>query len=87
MITLPPIQDLTLLNTGRFTVPWMRWFQLVYRILDGQEPAKLAKYTLLTLPPVPPDGMLAFVTDATGGATTVFSSGGLWYKSQGVIVS
>ncbi len=86
MITIPPIQDITLLKTGRFTTAWIRWFQAVYRILTGQEPIQLARYTLATLP-VAPDGTIAYVSDASGGPTIVFSSGGQWYISQGVVVS
>ena len=82
----PPITDNTLLSTGKFTIPWVRWFDSVFRILTGKDPLQLASYTLATLP-TPIEGQMIYVSDATGGPTTAFSDGINWYVSQGVIVS
>jgi hypothetical protein len=80
-VTNPPINDQTLLSTGRFTVPWIRWFQSVYRILNGQDPFILASYEVADLPnPVNFPNGLIYVSDATGGAIPAFSDGTDWRR-------
>lgn len=82
MIKPAPIDDTTLLKTtGRFTIPWTRWFDSVYRVLAGKDPLQLASYTVLTLPPATQPGQFIYVSNEAGGAQTAFSDGTNWRRS------
>lgn len=58
-----------------------RWWEYLFRIntaLNG--PLPLRSFTVAALPADPNDGLLAFVSDAGGGAVPVYSRGGLWRR-------
>lgn len=80
-LKLPPIADLTLLQTGRFTKPWVEWLQSVWKYLSGQEPIALASYTVATVPSaILNPAALIYVTNETGGAVPAFSDGTDWRR-------
>lgn len=78
MITFPPINDMTLLKTGRFTFSWVKWFQSVYKALSG--PLPLVSYTVSSLPSAVGEPSLIYVSDEAGGAVPAFNDGTNWRR-------
>lgn len=81
MISLPPINDITVNKLNRFSITWIKWFQAVYRAITGGEPFPLATYAVLTMPPaINFTGCLIYVSNAAGGAIPAFSDGTNWRR-------
>ena len=65
-----------------------RWFETMdrlFRAVNGPLPARAL--ALADLPTNPPDGWLAYCTDAGGGGVPVYARGGVWrrFDTNGVV--
>lgn len=80
-LSIPPTNDLTILNTNRFSQTWVRWFQSVQRLLTGKEPITLASYTVASVPNAAeyPNAMI-YVSNESGGAVPAFSDSVNWRR-------
>jgi hypothetical protein len=54
------------------------WMARITRAVNG--PFELRSYTVATLPSPTVDGLVAFVSDAGGGAVPVYSRDGTWRR-------
>lgn len=79
--TPPPIQEKTTTQTGQFPLTWLKWFNLVYRSLSGQDPFVLKTYTVAELPAASNfTANIIYVSDESGGAVPAFSDGTNWRR-------
>jgi hypothetical protein len=62
----------------------LQFFAATRHVFDA--PIELASFTVATLPAVAPAGQFIFVSDETGGATTAFSDGVNWRRSQDLTI-
>lgn len=81
-LSLPSAQE-TVVQNGGFSRFWRVWFERVTRILSGQEPYPLPRYTVAQLGGVDPAnwlGALVYVSDEAGGAVVAYSDGTDWRR-------
>ena len=76
-----PDEALTEGNGNFLSRVWTRWVSDVSSILGGQQPFKLAEYTVATLPDAAKWSRHAvYVTDETGGEVLAVSDGTDWRR-------
>lgn len=77
-----PIQQPMVMKDGFVWDIWARWFQKVSRVLFGQEPMPLVKYTVATVPDATQhEGFIIYVSDESGGSVIAFSDGTNWRRT------
>lgn len=66
------------LGQGKLSTNWYSFLERLTRRVNG--PLPLKSLTVAQLPSAPGDGLVVFVSDASGGAVPAYSEGGQWLR-------
>jgi hypothetical protein len=77
-IPLPHASEPLLPESGQMSQRWYDFMSRLARAVNG--PIPLASVTVAKLPSDPPDGWIAYASDAGGGGVPVYSRGGVWRR-------